>query len=130
MDTHVNRIMPSTVNNHNQINYNNKSFLQRIKETTAAKPVEYKYKKISELSLNVKYLIKGIQTENTRFGEKLVVDLEYQGLRNTHEFRTWLPDRFLRITKEDIEDLSSGGFCLIYGGKDNNGIHVIDFDEM
>ncbi len=106
----------------------NRSFLDRIKDTTAAKVLDYKYKKLNELTVNQKYLITDITKVTTKYGDKLVIHLQYQGLNNAHNFRTYLPDRYSRLSNEDIEDLRSSDFNFIYKGKDELGHHVIDFE--
>ena len=115
-------------NKNNKMRMSNKAFLDRIKETTSAKTVEFKFKKLNELTLNQKYLITNIEKTKNKFGDKLVMHLQYDGLKKKHEFRTYLPDRFLRLSNEDIEDLSSGDFYFIYNGKDKNDCHIIDFE--
>ncbi len=113
----------------NQSQSENKiNLVQRIKDTVTAKTVDYKYKKLNELTLKQKYLITNIVKISTKYGDKLVAHLEYKGFKITHKFRTYLPDRFNRISDEDIEELSSGEFYLLYQGKNEKGHHIIDFE--
>ena len=109
------------------------SFLQEIKETTKAFKLT-NVVPLRNLQQNTPFQLIDIKkVPSNYYGRRLVAILNYEDIlnQNTSELITsvFLPDRFQRLTDKQIEKMVNHQppLKMIYKGKDNDGIHNIDF---
>ena len=114
-------------------NKTNLSFLDEIKETTKAYKLENVIP-IRNMPVNVPYKIKDIQRVPSKYyGERLVVILSQVGeFKEEYIITAFLPNRFQRLTDKQIDKMLKHDppLQMIYKGKDENGIHDIDFSPI
>lgn len=72
------------------------------------------------------YIIKEFRLMNTRFGKKVIVELE-EGI-------VFLPDRFNKFTAKDISNFNTSQYCMTYHGLqslgDGRSFHNIEFSKF
>jgi hypothetical protein len=82
--------------------------------------------KLSDLKL--KCTIKYINKLTTKYGEKLLMEISIILLNQNVEYIVYLPDRFVKMPKPQIDILvSTSNTYFMYKGKDANGHHQIVF---
>jgi hypothetical protein len=80
------------------------------------------------LPQKLKYTIKYINKLTTKYGEKLLMEISIILLNQNVEYSVFLPDRFARMPKPQIDILvSNPDIYFMYKGKDVNGHHQIVF---
>lgn len=86
--------------------------------------------KLSELEKDIKYQIKEISKTNGQYGEKMEITLEYKKLGSTLETTVNLPDRYNKMSEEQIKVLvGKPDVFFKYIGKNKNQHHEILFTQ-
>lgn len=86
----------------------------------------YQYINLSGMETNKPYLITGIKKSNTRFGDRLVAELE-------KTYRLYLPERYYTgLTERQIQELGGGQYTVTKTGLNDktNNLHFIKLNEM
>jgi hypothetical protein len=105
------------------------TFLNRLNQQIKPTPKHYNYKNINDIPKNQEFDISNIFRTTTQYGNKIAADLSYCVINKTHEFRTYLPDRFINLADDDLQDINESEFKLIYKGKNDDGVHVLEFNK-
>jgi hypothetical protein len=81
-----------------------------------------------DIPQNIKYNINDIRKPKTKYGNKLFIDISYNGLGMNLEYSIYLPDRFTSLSKVNIDIfIKNPNIYFLYKGKDNNGWHQVTY---
>jgi hypothetical protein len=107
-----------------------KSDLNSYLENINLKYVTKEIKKVTpliDIPQNLKYNTYDIRKSKTKYGDKLIIDLSYNGLGMNLEYSVYLPDIFKSLSKENIDIyIKNPNIYFLYKGKDNNGWHQVN----
>ena len=99
-------------------------FLKNINQTYTPKELP-RTVKLVDIPQNLKYKIKSIKKLDTRYGEKILINIYLNDLVDYH---TYLPDRYSKMTKPQIDFLCNNPeIYFVYEGKNASGIHQLKF---
>jgi hypothetical protein len=103
------------------------SYLENINLQYLTKEIK-KITPLIDIPQNLKYDINDIRDSKTRYGDKLTMDISYNGLGMKLKYTVYLPDRYTSLSKENIDIfVRNPNIYFLYKGKDNNGWHQINF---
>jgi hypothetical protein len=77
------------------------SYLENINLQYVTKEIK-KVTSLIDIPQNLKYNINDIRKSKTKYSDKLIIDISYNGLGMNLEYSVYLPDRFKSLSQENI----------------------------
>ena len=103
-------------------------FLSNLNESFA--PKQESYTKLTDIPQKVKFSINDFTKVNTKTGEKLVITISMSHLGTTAEYKSYLPDRFIKLTEPQLQILKNNPeIYFVYEGKNSAGHHQVKFTQ-
>jgi hypothetical protein len=104
-----------------------KNYLENINIQYVTKEIK-KVTPLIDIPQNLKYNINNIRKSKTKHGDKLIIDVSYNCLGMNLEYYVYLPDRYISLSKENIDIfIRNPNIYFLYKGKYNNGRHQVNF---